>query len=95
MTVNRRNVLAAGLGLSAAATAAATGGEARAASSANPREAPSRPTAFDIVPGLQVNVPQDQSTLLQAAIDRAAELEVPLILPPFAPPICGCARAPG
>lgn len=82
MTVNRRNVLAAGLGLSAAATAAATGGEARAAPSANPREAPSRPTVFDIVPGLQVNVPQDQSTLLQAAIDRAAELEVPLILPP-------------
>lgn len=80
MTVNRRNMLAAGLGLSA--TAAALTAKSAAAQAVAAHDTVARPTIFDFAPGLQINAPQDQSALLQAAIDRAADKEIPLILPP-------------
>jgi uncharacterized secreted repeat protein (TIGR03808 family) len=75
MTFDRRSIIGVGLGLGAAATAA------RAAE----RRAPSRTApanAADVAPNLAPDDSRDQTTLLQAAIDTAAEKDVPLVLAP-------------
>ncbi len=75
MTVNRRLVIAASLGLGAA-TATTKAAEPK------PLRDAFRQLAHDIVPGLQPNAPEDQTALLQTAIDAAASKDVPLVLPP-------------
>src|SRR5262245_46357040 len=71
MTFDRRSILGAGLGLGAAATAARAGDkDARAAN------------AVDLSPTLTPDDGRDQTSALQAAIDAAAEKDIPLSLPP-------------
>ena len=77
MSVNRRSMIAASLGLGAATAAAAAH-----AAEPKPLRDTFRQLAHDIVPGLQPNVPDDQTALLQTAIDAAASKDVPLALPP-------------
>ncbi len=80
MTVNRRSMLIAGLGLGAAgASVTARAAPARALETGTADH--ERRVAVSPA-GLQPNTPQDQSSLLQAAIDRAAEADIPLVLPP-------------
>ncbi|MEQ1718162.1 MAG: TIGR03808 family TAT-translocated repetitive protein [Hyphomicrobium sp.] len=74
MFVDRRAILAAGLGLSAAATAAAAGDSAV-------RKPLPRSTVQDLVAALVPNAPHDQTAALQRAIDQAAEKDLPLVLP--------------
>ena len=76
MPFDRRYLLAAGLGLSAASAAAQAGSAKPAARDAF------RQLAHDVVPGLAPNAARDQSALLQTAIDAAAQKDVPLVLPP-------------
>jgi uncharacterized secreted repeat protein (TIGR03808 family) len=75
MTHNRRSILAAGLGFSTAA------GVAHAAEQSPLREA-FREIAQDIVPGLEPETNRDQTAVVQAAIDAAAERDRPVVLPP-------------
>ena len=75
MTLDRRSLIGAGLGLGAAATAARA------------TESPSFPrtdaaNASAISPNLIPDDNRDQTAALQAAIDTAAEKEIPLVLPP-------------
>ena len=74
MIVNRRSLLAASVGLGASATLAA------AASAADKQDA--RASVPDLVTALEPNSDRDQSAALQAAIDDAAEKDLPLYLPP-------------
>lgn len=76
MTFDRRSILTAGLGLGAVAGA----GRAYAAEQP-PQRVAFRQSAYDIVPGLQPDVPQDQTALLQDAVDKAAANDTPLLLP--------------
>ena len=78
MTVNRRSLLAAGAGLGAAAAAAQTANAAEKA----PLRHTLRQTGHEIAAGLAPNPGRDQSAEMQAAIDTAAEKDVPLVLPP-------------
>ena len=78
MTFDRRVVLAASLGLGAATAAAAAPDVKKGATL---RDA-FRDIAHDIVAGVRPNASQDQTTVLQAAIDLAAEKGVPVVLPP-------------
>ncbi len=81
MTVNRRGLLAAGLGvggLGIAASGAAAAGRAGAAAPAVDVSRAMPGGAVDLSP----NSPDDQSRALQAAIDLAAERRVPLALAP-------------
>ncbi len=71
MTFDRRSILGAGLGLGAVATAA------RAAD-----KSPIAANTIDISPTLTPDDGRDQTSALQAAIDAAAEKDVPLSLPP-------------
>jgi uncharacterized secreted repeat protein (TIGR03808 family) len=74
MTFDRRSIIGAGLGLGAVATAArATERPSYSARVAN---------AADISPALTPDPHRDQTAALQAAVDSAAEKDVPLILPP-------------
>jgi uncharacterized secreted repeat protein (TIGR03808 family) len=78
MTVDRRSILAAGLGAAVGTTAAAAGprapdGAARATA----------PEATDFaLPALEPNVELDQTEAMQSAIDVSASRGVPLLLPP-------------
>jgi hypothetical protein len=85
MSVNRRTMIAAGLGLNAS-TAAAHTVEPKPSGNAL------RQPAHEVLPGLQPNVPHDQTRLLQTAIDAAAAKDAPLVLPPgtFRVAICAC-----
>lgn len=89
MTVNRRGLLAAGLGLGSAGLGTATLGAvagarpalAQSVSPPPPGIDPARAmTAMDA--GLIPDSAEDQSARLQAAIDQAAEQRVPLLLAP-------------
>ncbi|MBA2126876.1 TIGR03808 family TAT-translocated repetitive protein [Hyphomicrobium methylovorum] len=73
MTFDRRTLLAAGLGLGATATGV------QAADSVLPKVIPN---ASDIAPALAPDEQRDQTAALQAAIDTAAEKDLPLVLPP-------------
>jgi uncharacterized secreted repeat protein (TIGR03808 family) len=75
MSFDRRTMLAASLGIGAAATAAQAGAP-------SPPRAALRHLTHDVVPGLEPNATRDQTELLQSAIDAAAEKNVPLMLPP-------------
>lgn len=75
MTVDRRSILAASLGLGAATTVA------QAAPPKTQRDAPQL-FAHDIAPGLKPNADGDQTALLQSAIDAAAAKDAPLALAP-------------
>ncbi len=74
MTFDRRSILGAGLGLGAAATAA------RANEKSSARLTAMNATA--ISPSLAPDDGRDQTSALQAAVDAAAEKDVPLVLPP-------------
>lgn len=76
MTVDRRYLLAAGLGATAAAATAAAGPRTSANASESETAASGRNTG--LVPG----APADQSRLLQALIDESANRGAPLHLPP-------------
>ena len=78
MTVNRRSLLAATVGLGASATLAATA----TAADKKPVHDTARPPAPNIAAELQSNSDRDQSVALQGAIDDAAEKDLPLFLPP-------------
>lgn len=75
MTVHRRALLAASLGLGIAATAAS------AADGTQPRKTPRR-TDGAIHPELEADSGRDQTAILQAAIETAAAEELPIVLPP-------------
>ena len=77
MPVNRRSMIAATLGLGAAATVAKAGPSQDKKSL---REA-FQQVAHDIVPALQPNAVHDQTSILQAIIDDAAEKDMPVVLP--------------
>ena len=77
MTVNRRSLLAAGAGLGAAGAAQT----ARAGEKAPQRDA-LRQISHEIAAGLVPNTGRNLSAELQAAIDTAADKDVPLVLPP-------------
>ena len=75
MTFDRRSILGAGLGLGAAATTAR----------ATEKRSPATLTAMnatDVSLGLAPDDGRDQTAALQAAVDAAAEKDVPLALPP-------------
>ena len=75
MTFDRRLILGAGLGLGAAATTAR----------ATEKRSPATLTAMnatDVSLGLAPDDGRDQTAALQAAVDAAAEKDVPLALPP-------------
>ncbi len=75
MSLDRRSIIGAGLGLGVAVTAA------RATESrSSPRTFAAN--AIEFSPGLVPDAANDQSALLQAAIDTAAEKGAPLVLPP-------------
>ena len=74
MTVNRRSLLAASVGLGASATLAAA--------ASVPDKKAARTTVADLATILEPNSDRDQSAALQAAIDEAAEKDLPLCLPP-------------
>jgi uncharacterized secreted repeat protein (TIGR03808 family) len=75
MTFDRRSIIGAGLGLGAVATAAhATEGRT------SPRNIV--PHGAELSAGLSPDDRRDQTSALQAAIDAAAEKDVPLVLPP-------------
>ncbi len=76
MTVNRRSMLIAGLGFGAAGVSVAAN-----SAPANALDDGRKPSSGPAV-GLQPNALHDQSSVLQAAIDKAADAEVPLVLPP-------------
>ncbi len=78
MTVDRRSILAAGLGLAAGTTAAAAGPRAPAA------EAVVTPVEQQDFPGprLEPNAGDDQTEAVQAAIDLCASRGAPLLLLP-------------
>ena len=78
MTVNRRSILAASVGLGAAATAAYSADSMASESNSSEKQR----TGFSDIPGLLPNASHDQTAVLQAAIDQAAAREVPLFLPP-------------
>jgi uncharacterized secreted repeat protein (TIGR03808 family) len=75
MTLDRRSILTAGVGLGAAASTAH-------ADDGKPLRDAFRQIAHDIVPGLEPNADRDQTAVLQSAIDAAAAKDVPLVLPP-------------
>lgn len=75
MSLDRRLLLGASLGLGAAAT-----GLHAAESRASSRRVAAN--AADFAPGLTPDLGNDQSERLQSAIDRAAENNRPLVLPP-------------
>ncbi|MGL4397710.1 MAG: TIGR03808 family TAT-translocated repetitive protein [Hyphomicrobium sp.] len=83
MTVDRRSLIAATLGLGAAS--------GTLAAAENSHIVPNKPGALrdafrqiahDIAGQLEPGAERDQTAALQAAIDRAAEKDVPLVLPP-------------
>ena len=76
MTIDRRSLIGAGFGLGAVATAAH-------ADERRPAQNPSaRPNASALSADLTANDSRDQTAALQAAIDSAAEKDIPLVLPP-------------
>ena len=75
MTLDRRSILAATVGLGATAAAAHTG-------QSNVLHDAALPLAPDAIAGLEPNAERDQTAALQAAIDSAAARDVPLVLPP-------------
>ena len=77
MPVNRRSMLAATLGLSAAAGAAKAG---QSQDKKTARDLPHQAGA-DAVNKLEPNAPHDQTAILQALIDDAAKKEIPVVLP--------------
>ncbi len=77
MTLDRRTVLTATLGVGAATAAAA----APAAKKDAALRAAFRDIAHEIVAGVQPNSDRDQTPALQAAIDSASEKGVPVLLP--------------
>jgi uncharacterized secreted repeat protein (TIGR03808 family) len=76
MDLHRRSLLAAGLGLGAAA------GAARTASAGSNATRTGDTSAAVAVPGLRPGIETDQTAILQAAIDAAAERDHPVVLPP-------------
>jgi uncharacterized secreted repeat protein (TIGR03808 family) len=76
MNVDRRSLIGVGLGLGAAATAV------RAAEIKPARHGSITPNASEFSVDLVANDGRDQTTALQAAIDTAAEKDVPIVLPP-------------
>lgn len=91
MTLDRRFLLTAGLGMTASAAAALAGprkaqapATPAAAKSPSPKTQAARPAAAAASSGtgLVPDLPADQSRALQALIDSAAERRVPLVLPP-------------
>jgi uncharacterized secreted repeat protein (TIGR03808 family) len=74
MTLDRRSLIGAGFGLGAAA-ATAQAAERRPAERA-------QPNASVLSANLVANDNRDQTAALQAAIDAAAEKDIPLVLPP-------------
>ncbi len=76
MTLNRRSILTAGVGLSGMAGAVVS------AAAAPKLDAAKQPVAQALAPTLTPDAVNDQSAALQAAIDAAAERDVPVILPP-------------
>ncbi len=79
MTVNRRSLLAASVGFGASATLAAAG--AAPAPDKSPVREAARASVPDLAAALEANSERDQSLGLQAAIDEAAEKDLPLYLP--------------
>lgn len=78
MTVNRRSVLAASLGMGAATVATA----GAAAERKLPSVEAGRQVAGDVASGLEPDGAFDQTPALQRALDDAAAGNVPLLLPP-------------
>ena len=79
MQLDRRRLVAAGIGISGlAATAASTASVAQERRSPNPPRADTQSSAAEIRP----NSGEDETTRLQAAIDRAASRGQSLLLPP-------------
>ncbi|HVJ77378.1 MAG TPA: TIGR03808 family TAT-translocated repetitive protein, partial [Hyphomicrobium sp.] len=74
MTIDRRSLIGAGFGLGAVASAAHAA-ERRPAEHA-------QPNASALSANLVANDNRDQTAALQAAIDAAAEKDIPLVLPP-------------
>ncbi len=77
MTLDRRAMLAASIGLGAATAAAA----APSTKQGKPVGEAFRDIAHDIVAGLKPNATLDQTAALQTAIDSAAERGAPVVLP--------------
>lgn len=75
MTIDRRSLIGASLGLGA------TVATAHAAERRSPQE-PAKPNASEFSLSLTPDDRRDQTTALQAAIDTAAEKDIPLVLPP-------------
>ena len=75
MTIDRRSLIGASLGLGAAVSAAH-------ASERRSVQELATPNASDLAPALVPNDGRDQTVALQAAIDIAAEKDIPLVLPP-------------
>ncbi|AGK58959.1 nitrous oxidase accessory protein [Hyphomicrobium denitrificans 1NES1] len=75
MTINRRSLIGASLGLGAAVSAAH-------ASERRPTREPATPNASEFSATLIPDERQDQTAALQAAVDAAAERDIPLVLPP-------------
>jgi hypothetical protein len=73
MTIDRRSLIGASLGLGAAVSAAR-------ASERKP--SPTAPNASDFAPALVPDDGRDQTEALQAAVDSAAEKDIPLVLLP-------------
>src|SRR6476469_4694399 len=71
MTLDRRSLIGVGLGLGAVATAAR-------ATESGPAPRAASAVSLDLAPDDN----RDQTAALQAAIDRAAEKDIPLVLPP-------------
>lgn len=73
MTIDRRSLIGASLGLGAAVSAA---------HASERKPSPTAPNASDFAPALVPDDGRDQTEALQAAVDSAAEKDIPLVLPP-------------
>ncbi|CEJ88416.1 conserved hypothetical protein; Putative Pectin lyase fold [Hyphomicrobium sp. GJ21] len=73
MTIDRRSLIGASLGLGAAVSAA---------HASERKLSPTAPNASDFAPVLVPDDGRDQTEALQAAVDSAAEKDIPLVLPP-------------
>lgn len=75
MNIDRRSLIGASLGLGAAVTTAH-------AAERQPLREPEQPNASEFSVALTPDDHRDQTTVLQAALDAAAEKDIPLVLPP-------------